>query len=246
MQRHHFLFRRLHSLTGVVPIGAFVAEHLFTSSAILLGAAEYERDIRFIWNLPGLLMMEIFLIWLPIAYHGALGLVYCFTGRPNNSSYPETANWRYTLMRVSGIIALVYIFFHVATTRWRWEFFGWYTPFHADFATITTADALQAHWILPAFFVIGVLATVFHLANGLWTFAITWGITTTLAAQRRWGYICTVIGLVLTLMGLAAILRFSTYQLNEHEQQALTQIKAGQNVDPALAQEIHAGYEHGH
>ena len=46
--RHHLVLRRLHSLSGVVPIGVFLIEHLVTSSAILLGADEYQRDIDFI------------------------------------------------------------------------------------------------------------------------------------------------------------------------------------------------------
>ena len=219
VSRHHFLLRRLHSLTGIMPIGVFLIEHLITNSAILRGGEHYQHDIDFIYGLPGLLMMEIFGIWLPIAFHAILGTVYTFSGVPNSLSYGYQSNWRYTMMRVTGIIGFVYIFLHIATLRWGWSFGAWNTPFEpgnaADQkAVVTTAQALQfaAPWVM-ILYVIGTLSLVFHFANGLWTSAITWGVTITVQAQRRWGYVCAALGLLLAAAGLAAIYAFYTFPI---------------------------------
>ena len=220
VQRHHFLLRRLHSLTGVVPIGAFLLEHLYTNFNITLGAQQFQTDVNWLWNLPGLLYLEIFLIWLPLGFHAALGFAYVFTGSPNSPTYRYQANWRYTLMRITGIIALLYIFFHIAVLRWHWSFGFWHTPFDPDHATRSTALAVQYAWPwVMVFYVVGLLSTVFHFANGLWTFAITWGLTLSVPAQRRWGYVCLVIGLILAIAGLVSIGIFSsidTHAMMQH------------------------------
>lgn len=218
VDRHYFLLRRLHSLSGIVPIGVFLVEHLFTNSAILLpnGAHEYQRDVNFIWGLPGLLYLEILGIWLPLAFHAGLGIVYIFTGRPNSRIYTYADNRRYTWMRITGIIALFFIFIHLAQTRWGWTFGGLYdAPFDPERATLTTAQSVQAHWWTPWFYAIGTLAAVFHFANGLWTAAITWGLTLSVRGQRRWGWVCLAIGVVLGVVGLASIAKFAAYPLEE-------------------------------
>jgi succinate dehydrogenase/fumarate reductase cytochrome b subunit len=37
LDRHYFLIRRLHSLSGVFPIGVFLFPHLLTNSSIVWG-----------------------------------------------------------------------------------------------------------------------------------------------------------------------------------------------------------------
>jgi succinate dehydrogenase / fumarate reductase cytochrome b subunit len=57
---------------------------------------------------------------------------------------------------------------------------------------------------------LGVSLLVFHLANGLWTAAITWGITITTTAQKRWGYVCAGLGVALMIAAWAAVIGFMT------------------------------------
>ncbi|MCC6581108.1 MAG: succinate dehydrogenase, partial [Phycisphaeraceae bacterium] len=177
--QHHFLLRRLHSLSGIVPVGLFVCVHLFTNFQLLRSGADFQHEVDFIHAMPALLFVEIGL-WSSIGFHAALGLVYTFGGKPNNTHYPWMANWRYTLQRVTGIFALIFIFLHIATLRWCWDIFGWFTPFyHRDPATgapltaATPAAALQASWLIVVFYLVGALSVVYHWSNGLWTAAIT-------------------------------------------------------------------------
>ena len=99
LDRHYFLIRRLHSLTGVVPIGAFLFPHLTTNSSIVwgrftgydkygdAGVATFQHEVNFIHSLPALVLIELFVLWLPIAFHAGVGVWFATTGRPNNDRY---------------------------------------------------------------------------------------------------------------------------------------------------------------
>jgi succinate dehydrogenase / fumarate reductase cytochrome b subunit len=216
LERHHFLLRRLHSLSGVVPVGVFVIMHLLTNFQLAVGSAVgrdlFQHEVDFIHMTPALLFVEVGL-WLSIAFHAGLGLIYTFSGRPNVQHYPYGGNVRYTLQRTTGIIALVFIFLHIATLRWRWNLLGWETPFDPHNATQTVAQALQFAWWVPVLYLVGALSVVFHWANGLWTAAITWGLTISVAAQRRWGYACAALGVVLTLFTIGAVVAATRHDL---------------------------------
>jgi len=233
-QRHYFLLRRLHSLSGIVPVGIFVIFHLFTNMQLARGGEVFQHEVEFIHDLPALLMLEVGL-WLGIGFHAALGLVYTFRGdRPNVDRYPHADNWRYTLQRVTGILALIFIFLHIATLRWRWDLFGWFTPFYATgpdgepIAAATTALALQSHWAVVLLYAVGVLSVVYHWANGLWTAAITWGLTLSETAMRRWGAVCAAVGIALAIAGAGGIVGALTYEVSGHEEAVIHQMKNGE------------------
>lgn len=214
-----FVLRRLHSLSGVVPIGVFLCEHLFTNAQIIRGGAEYNHDVWFLHSLPALRLLEIFGIWLPIGFHAALGVYYALSKqRSNPIAYPYADNWRYTLQRWTAYVALVFIFLHLWTVQWGFAIGAWRTPFDVADPTGSTAYAIQfaAPWVM-LMYLVGVAATVYHFANGMWTFAISWGLTTTEAAMRRWGYVCAALGLALGAFGLGAVIWFYTYDLEAHQ-----------------------------
>jgi len=218
-QQNHFLLRRLHSLSGIIPIGGFVAFHLFTNMQMLFGS--FQHEVNFIHNMPALLFMEIGVLWLPILFHAVLGVIYTFSGVPNSVAYHNADNWRYTMQRVTGVLAFIFIVLHVVVLRWRWNVLGWYTPFFSkgvsdtgmvvDLAHYSTAVALSK-WPVVVLYVAGVLSVVYHFANGLWTAAITWGATVSVAAQKRWGYACIVVFLALTTFGLTAVYAAAAYK----------------------------------
>lgn len=238
LEKHDFWLRRLHSLSGVAPIGVFMMVHLTTNASILwglankpkyeeighAGVATFQHEVDFIHSIPLLLLIEIFGLWLPIAFHAILGAYYASKGRPNNKSYKYADNWRYTLQRVSAWVGLIFIFYHVATLRWGWTFLvpgG--TKWEAEFAASTLVAALHggtegitALGVLVAIlYMAGVSLLVFHLANGLWTAAITWGLTVSEAAQKRWGYVCAALGVGLMGLAWSAIIGFYTLDYSE-------------------------------
>ena len=60
---------------------------------------------------------------------------------------------------------------------------GDFDPHHH--AASSAAEAMQSAWWHAPAYLIGITAAVFHFANGIWTFAITWGIAISREAQRR-------------------------------------------------------------
>ena len=236
MQKHHFLLRRLHSLTGIVPVGVFLIMHLTTNSTIAWGGlnsrvdqegygwfdraiATFQHEVSFINNAPLLLLIEITL-WLSIGFHSILGVYYALsTGQSNNGSYRYGGNTRYLLQRMTGYFGIFFIFYHIATLRWGWAFMvpgG--TKWSHEYASSTLAAALQGStsgfepmgFIVSLFYFVGVSALVFHFANGLWTAAITWGLTISRSAQKKWGYACAAIGAGLMVIAWASVVGFAT------------------------------------
>ncbi len=59
-----------------------------------------------------------------------------------------------------------------------------------------------------AVYALGLLGVSFHLANGLWTAAITWGLTVGPAAQRRMQWVSAIVFLVLLAMSAGAVVGF--------------------------------------
>ncbi len=216
--RNDFLLRRLHSLAGLVPLTLFMMEHMFTNMKATQGAEAYHGAFDFLRSLPGLYVIEIAFILLPLYYHALFGAYIWLTGRSNLRAYGQyAANWRYSFQRWTGVFVLLWVTFHLL--HWRfgvhfpWQDGGWaiseYTTKGAG--PNSFFGAMQAEFqsaTMFAIYVLGLAATVFHLANGLWTFAITWGITRSPEAQRRWGYLCAMVGVAMFVAGVIGLIGF--------------------------------------
>src|SRR3990167_6521042 len=87
-----FLLRRIHSLSGIIPIGGFLLMHLYENSQAFMGEQAYNEIVARIHAMPLLIFMEIFLIWLPILYHGIYGMGLIYGSKPNVNKYPEYFN----------------------------------------------------------------------------------------------------------------------------------------------------------
>ena len=124
MSKNEFLLRRLHSLSGVIPVGFFLLEHLFTNSMAFYGPEKFNEHVKWLHDLPYLAILEFGFIFMPLAFHGIYGIYIARTGRSNAAAYGYMDNWRYTLQRVTGYIAFVFIIAHLAHFRFAWLFGG--------------------------------------------------------------------------------------------------------------------------
>lgn len=233
--KYHFLVRRLHSLSGLVPIGAFVVVHLLTNASILApgpAGAEFQKSVERIHALgPLLVPVEIAFIFLPLAFHALVGFWIWFEGKPNALQYRYGPNIRYTLQRWTGGIAFFFILYHVWQMHWFGKPFGGGVFEVVDesgtpLAAVKTAQALQSAWWVAPAYALGVIATVFHLANGIWTALITWGITIKPRSQRISAYACAIFGVVVALIGLGAVSGFRTFSAEEIAPAAATAVHA--------------------
>jgi succinate dehydrogenase / fumarate reductase cytochrome b subunit len=199
-QGHSFLWRKLHSLSGIVPIGAFLVEHIVSNFETWNGPLAYAQQVKFLNALPLVRVLEWGLIFLPLAFHALYGVFITFRGRANVNVYPWASNWMYISQRVTGIIALAYIIQHV----WRQRFSGINLPEHPGAAFAKVQHELSNPWML-AIYVIAMVATTWHFAYGVWLFAAKWGITPGDRARKRFGYVCGAVGAALCVMGFISI-----------------------------------------
>ena len=216
LARNQFLIYRLFSLSGLVPVGAFLVVHLLTNASILAGPGAFQSRVDMIHSLgPLLVPVEWAFIFLPMLFHATVGFVIIANGLPNVGSYPYVGNVRYTLQRATGMIAFAFILWHLWQLHALGKPFGG-GSFDAHEAATTTAAVLRPT-VVSILYCIGVLSAVFHLANGLWTIGITWGLWTSPAAMRRANVVSIVVGLGLAAAGLGAIGGFRTVPLPHDE-----------------------------
>jgi len=198
-----FLLRRLHSLTGIVPIGAFLLEHFISNYEAFKGPEAYGKQVAFLNSLPFVVGMELFFIWIPILYHGLYGVWIWWRGDSNVSDYPWQGNWLYTSQRWTGIIALIYIVQHTYYLR----FTGLHLPTHPMQSFAKVQGEFQNPWMI-AFYAVGIIAASWHFAYGIWLFCAKWGITTGEVARRRLGYLCVLLALGLISLGAVSMYGF--------------------------------------
>ena len=197
---HSFLWRRLHSLSGIIPIGAFLVEHIVSNFETWNGPLAYAQQVKLLNSLPLVRFLEWGLIFIPLAFHALYGVWIAFRGRVNVNVYPWASNWMYITQRVTGLIAFAYIIQHVLRQR----FMGVQLPEHPGAAFAKVQHELSNPWML-AIYVVAMIATTWHFAYGIWLFAAKWGITPGDKARKRFGYVCAGFGAVLCLMGLVSI-----------------------------------------
>ena len=199
-----FFLRRLHSLTGIIPVGAFLFEHvLISNSTAISGPEAYAKQVAFLGGLPLVFFLELFGIWLPIAFHGLYGFYIWYRGDGNTMAYPWSGNWMYTLQRWTGGIAFIYIIWHT----WTMRFTG--VDLHmvpeASFGKVQM-EVLQTPYFL--FYILGLVAASWHFAYGIWLFCAKWGIVTGDKAQKRLLALCLAFFCVMTAAGLSSLTSF--------------------------------------
>jgi len=198
----HFWVRRLHSLSGIVPIGGFLAFHLYENYTATRGADAYNKMTRTLQELPFAVPMEIAIIIVPLLFHGIYGLFVTSTAKPNVVSNAYMRNWMYFLQRFTGVIVFAFILFHLWTTRLV------QLQDHESLDLFRQVQAAVANPWIYAFYLAGILSATLHLANGVWSFSIVWGLTIGPKAQRRMLYVSAAVFLVLSYVGVWGIQAF--------------------------------------
>ncbi|HZG60745.1 MAG TPA: succinate dehydrogenase cytochrome b558 subunit [Anoxybacillus sp.] len=196
-----FFYRRLHSLLGVIPVGLFLVQHLVVNHFATRGPEAFNRAAHFMENLPFRYFLEIFVIFLPLLFHAIYGLYVAFTAKNNVSQYNYFRNWMFMLQRLSGIITLIFVTWHVWETRVQ-------AAFGAEVNYEMMANIVD-NPIMLGFYILGIISTVFHFSNGLWSFFVSWGITVTPRSQLISTYVTMAIFVALSIVGIRAILAFA-------------------------------------
>ena len=204
-----FVLRKLHQLSGIVPLGAFLLEHLYTNSKAMVSPAKFNEAVVDLQAIPFIVLIEITFIFIPLIYHAVYGLVITAEARPNNLHYPYARNWFYTIQRITGIILFFFILFHVLNFRFG-VIPGLNTESVAHNPERSFEIVAREFHMIPIFliYLVGIFSTIWHFANGLWLFAVDWGLVVGERAQRLTGYAVAAFGVLLLLVGINSMVAF--------------------------------------
>jgi succinate dehydrogenase / fumarate reductase, cytochrome b subunit len=206
-----FLLRKLHQITGIVPLGAFFFVHMFTNSKAMSGEKVFNDAVADIHHIPYLIFVEIFGIFLPLLFHSIYGVFISAEARPNALNYGYGRNWFYIFQRATGVFLFFFLLFHILNLR-----FG-LIPGLESYGNPVAGNAAQAFDIVAAefqnfgillFYILGVVATAWHLAYGIWLFAVDWGIVIGEKAQKLTLYASIGLAVFLSAVGINAAVAF--------------------------------------
>lgn len=201
-EHREFYYKRLHSLLGVIPIGIFVVQHLIVNHFAVYGEGSFNKAANFMANLPFVFVLETFVIYLPILFHAVLGVYIVLQAKNNTTNYGYFRNWMFFLQRISGIITLIFIVWHV-----------WETRVQVGLGNVdlnySLMEGILSQPFMFWFYIIGVISTVFHLANGLWSFAVSWGITQSPRSQRIVTYATVFVFVIVSYIGVRTLIKFA-------------------------------------
>ena len=207
--RESFFWHKLHSLSGIIPVGFYMVQHLTLNSFSLAGPEKYNGVSEFFYAMPFHLLMaiEVFMVWIPLAFHMIYGLFITARAQPNyvGTPYKWSQNRMYFMQRMTGVFLMVFLIFHFVTTTLQIKLKG--THEVVNYAGMQAQFTSYGYLIL-IFYVFGVLAASYHLAYGVWNFCIRWGITISDAAQMRIQKFSLFLFVALTLRGWAALAGF--------------------------------------
>lgn len=192
----NLFLRRLHSLTGALPLGAFLVFHLYANSYGLAGIDTYNEHVRALRSLPYLHAMEWAFIFLPLIYHAGYGLYIWYTGENNFPQYGYARNGLYSLQRITGLVALVFVAYHVYDQRLIPD---------PSYQTVNRSISNPAVFVL---YFVGTAAVAWHFFNGLWNVAVKWGVCVGKTSQRVVLYAFSALGLGLVYAGVRALTGF--------------------------------------
>jgi succinate dehydrogenase / fumarate reductase, cytochrome b subunit len=190
-----FFWRKLHSLSGIIPVGAFLTEHFWSNSFVLVSPAKYDAVGQELQTIAFRPIVEAVFIWIPILFHAGYGFYIWSKGDGNAIAYPWMHNWMYSMQRWTGLVAFAFIGWHFYTARLL-------TGGRSNFATV---HADMSNNVYALLYVVGVLAASFHLGNGLWNFLCKWGIAATVRAQRAAAFLGAAVAISFSLAGLAIV-----------------------------------------
>ncbi len=195
--------RKLFALSGIAPLGAFVAVHIVTTSSGLGGEERFERVFA---HRAWMTAAVVVLVVLPLAFHAAYG-GYLAIVRPGAANLPS---WLPRLRRTAALGTLVFVLAHVVEIPGRvWT---------GAIASSGTFSVLSAHlsstWHGVPFvalgYLAGVAATLTHFALAIWAYLPATGFVLAAGARKALAGALVVGGTLLFLIASDTIVFFAT------------------------------------
>jgi len=170
-----FVWARVGSFLSIAPLGIWTVNHLWKNLSAFQGADAWERSVTQ-YPHPVAEVLTLIVVLVPLLIHTLWGIQRLFSFKPNNLAYPYYDDFKYLLQRLAAVGVLLFLGAHL-----------WLAMIHPrlvlgrpePFSDI--AYEMRFHTPTLIVYLLGTLAVCYHLANGIFGFAWTWGI----AAGRR-------------------------------------------------------------
>lgn len=194
-----FLRARMGSLLAVVPLGVWTVDHLWRNLAAFRGASAWQDEVTS-HSHPLAFFLSSLLALVPLALHTVWGIGRLASARPNNVRYGTFANLKYAVQRLSAIGILLFLGAHLWLATLHPRFVeGHPEPFD------DIANQMRHHGPTLTVYLLGTLGVAYHLANGLHSFAMGWGLVVSRRALRKLDGVAVAIFLALLAMSWSAI-----------------------------------------
>lgn len=200
-----FTRARLASFLAVLPLGVWSFIHVWNN----LAAFRAEGDHGAAWQAavteypnPVAQLVTSIVVLLPLVLHTIWGIGRLLTARPNNARYRGYANFKYVLQRLSAVGVFLFLGAHLWLAMLQPRLAS--PTGHAElFADIS--HEMRFHTPTLVVYVLGTLGVAYHLANGLQTFAMGWGLVSSKRAVKRVEWVSMLVFVAFLGMSWAAI-----------------------------------------
>ena len=203
-----FASSRLASLLAIAPLGVWTFIHVWHNLGVFQGAEVWQQDVTG-YEHPVALWATTLVVMLPLLLHTVWGIGRLASSRPNNARYGTFSNLTYLLQRVSALGVLGFLGAHL----WLAFLHPRLVEHHAEtFSDI--AAQMRHHTPTLIVYLLGTLGVAYHLGNGVYGFAMSWGLAASRKSLRRFQQAGIVVFAVLLGMSWAVI--FGLWQAGAH------------------------------
>lgn len=189
-----YLRARLGSLLAFAPLGLWTVNHLWDNLAAWQSGEAWQREVT--GHSPASLAVTMVVVLGPLAFHTVWGLQRLRASKPNLQRYGFFANLKYLLQRLSAVGVLAFLAAHV----WMAFVYPRFVQGRPE-AFQHIAHEMHDHALTLAVYLLGTLGVSYHLANGLATLSLGFGVV---SSRKGLGKIDKLsVGLFVVLLAMA-------------------------------------------
>jgi len=198
-RRGGFIAARLASVLAVAPLGVWTVAHVYDNLAVFSGPREWESAVTG-HSHPIALVVTSLVVLAPLVLHTIWGLGRLRSSRPNNVRYATFANLKYVLQRLSAVGVMLFLGAHIWLAFLRPRLVLGHAETFADIS-----HEMHHHGPTLVVYVLGTLGVAYHLANGIYGFAMGWGLVGSRASLKKVERASLIFFVVLLAMSWGAI-----------------------------------------
>jgi succinate dehydrogenase / fumarate reductase cytochrome b subunit len=174
-----FFRTRLGSLLAIAPLGVWTVIHLWNNLAAFRGPRAWQESVT-TYPHPIAELITGFIVLAPLLIHTIWGIGRLRTSRVNFGAYGYYANFKYVLQRLAAVGVLAFLGAHLWLAMLEPRLVeGRPEPFS------DISHEMHHHAPTLAVYLLGTLGVSYHLANGLHTALMGWGVVSTRRALRH-------------------------------------------------------------